>query len=146
MEEAVLAKEGKKLVQRDADIDTLLGPDSPRVPASRKLCPSNKGSAVLGTVEGSGHWENACVCAYKHTCTHVIWNRGHRYLLRELFYYHSGGNAGDIRDSGLIPGSGRSPGGGNGNPLQYSYLENPMDRGAWWTRVHGVKKSWTEVT
>ena len=41
------------------------------------------------------------------------------------------GNAGDIRDLGLIPGLGRSPGGGHGNPLQYSYLENPMDRGAW---------------
>ena len=41
-------------------------------------------------------------------------------------------NAGDVRDKGLIPGSGRSPGGGNGNPLQYSCLENPMDREAWW--------------
>ena len=40
-------------------------------------------------------------------------------------------NAEDIRDVGLIPGSGRSPGGGHGNPLQYSYLENPMDRGTW---------------
>ena len=40
-------------------------------------------------------------------------------------------NAGDIRDTGLIPGSGRSPAGGNGNPLRYSCLENPMDRGAW---------------
>ena len=40
-------------------------------------------------------------------------------------------NAGDIRDAGSIPGLGRSPGGGNGNPLQYSCLENPMDRGAW---------------
>ena len=40
--------------------------------------------------------------------------------------------AGDIRDLGSIPGSGRSPGGGHGNLLQYSYLENPMDRGAWW--------------
>ena len=40
-------------------------------------------------------------------------------------------NAGDIREVGLIPGSGRSPGGGHGNPLQYSCLENPMDRGAW---------------
>ena len=40
-------------------------------------------------------------------------------------------SAGDIRDMGLIPGSGRSPGGGHGNPLQYSYLENPWDRGAW---------------
>ena len=40
-------------------------------------------------------------------------------------------NTGDIREAGLIPGSGRSPGGGHGNPLQYSCLENPMDRGAW---------------
>ena len=40
-------------------------------------------------------------------------------------------NAGDVRDTGPVPGSGRSPGGGNGNPLQYSCLENPMDRGAW---------------
>ena len=47
-------------------------------------------------------------------------------------------NAGDIRDAGSVPGSGRSPGGGHGNPLQYSCLENPMDRGAWWTVVQGV--------
>ena len=52
-------------------------------------------------------------------------------------------NAGDIRDSGLIPGSGRSPGGGHGNPLQYSGLENAMDRGPWWPTVHRVAKSWT---
>ena len=49
-------------------------------------------------------------------------------------------NAGDTGDMGLIPGSGRSPGEGHGNPLQYSCLENPMDRGAWWARVHGVTK------
>ena len=47
-------------------------------------------------------------------------------------------SAGDIRDVGLNPGWGRSPGGGHGNPLQYSCLENPMDRGAWWATVHGV--------
>ena len=47
-------------------------------------------------------------------------------------------NAGDIRDSGSIPGLGRSPGVGNGNPLHYSYLENSMDRGAWWAAVHEV--------
>ena len=47
-------------------------------------------------------------------------------------------NAGDVRDSGLIPESGRSPGGEHGNPLQYSYLENAMDRGAWWATIHGV--------
>ena len=50
-------------------------------------------------------------------------------------------NAGDLRDLGLIPGSGRFPGGGNGNPLQYSCLENSMDRGAWWATVHGVTES-----
>ena len=54
-------------------------------------------------------------------------------------------NAGDIRDTGLIPGLGRSPGKGNGNPLQYSCQENPMDRGAWWATVHGVAKSWTSL-
>ena len=54
-------------------------------------------------------------------------------------------NAGD-GDVGLIPGAGRSPGGGNGNPLQYSYLENSMDRGAWQVIVHGVAKSQTRLS
>ena len=49
-------------------------------------------------------------------------------------------NAGDIKDVGLISGSGRSPGEGHGNPLQYSYLENPIDRGAWQTTVHRLAK------
>ena len=53
--------------------------------------------------------------------------------------------AGDIRDMGSIPGLGRSPGGGHGNPLQYSCLENPMDRGAWWATVHRVTMSWTQL-
>ena len=52
-------------------------------------------------------------------------------------------NAGDIRDAGLISGSGKSPGGGHGTPLQYSCLENPMDRGAWQATVHRVTKNWT---
>ena len=52
--------------------------------------------------------------------------------------------AGNIRDSGLIPGLGRSPGGGRGTPLQYYCLGNPMDRGTWWGAVHRVVKSWTE--
>ena len=54
-------------------------------------------------------------------------------------------NAGDIRDSSSIPGSGRSPGGGHGNMLQYSCLENSMDRGAWWATVHGCHKE-SDVT
>ena len=52
----------------------------------------------------------------------------------------SASNAGDL---GLIPGLGRSPGEGNGDPLQYFCLENSMDAGAWWATVHGVTKSWT---
>ena len=55
-------------------------------------------------------------------------------------------NAGDKRDAGSIPGLGRSLGGGHGNPLQHSCLENHMDREAWWATVHWVTKSWTWVT
>ena len=53
-------------------------------------------------------------------------------------------NAGDIRDVAWIPESGRSPGGGHGNPLQYSCLEKPMDRGAWWLQS-SITKSWTRL-
>ena len=64
------------------------------------------------------------------------------------YRFHSEGkasacNEGDPRS---IPGLGRSPGEGNGSPLQYSCLENPVDRGAWWTTVHGVEKSWTRLS
>ena len=55
------------------------------------------------------------------------------------------GSAGDVRDTGLIPGLGRFPGEGHGNPLQYSCPENPMDRGAWWATVHRVAKSLTRL-
>ena len=54
-------------------------------------------------------------------------------------------NAGDTRDTDVIPGSGRSPGEGNDNQLQYSCLENSTDRRAWWAAVHRVKKSWTRL-
>ena len=54
-------------------------------------------------------------------------------------------SAGDVRDSGSIPGSGRSPGGGHGYPLQYSCLESPMDRGAWQATVCRVAQSWTRL-
>ena len=65
-------------------------------------------------------------------------------LLQELPRWLTGKeSACSARDLSLIPGSGRSPGEGNGNPLQYSCLENPIDRGAWWCTVHGVAKSRT---
>ena len=52
-------------------------------------------------------------------------------------------SAGDVRGTGLIPGSGRSPAGGHGNPLQFSCLENPIDKGAWGATVYSIAKSWT---
>ena len=55
-------------------------------------------------------------------------------------------SAGDIRDVGSIPGSGRSSGGGQGNPLQYSCLESPMDRGTWQATVHRVAKSQSQLS
>ena len=54
-------------------------------------------------------------------------------------------NAGATGDTGSIPGSGRSPGGGHGNPLQYSCLENPLDTGVWWATIHRVAKSRTHT-
>ena len=55
-------------------------------------------------------------------------------------------NSGDVRDASSIPGLGRSPEEGNGNPLQYSYLGNPMERGAWQATDHGVAKSLTQLS
>ena len=60
-------------------------------------------------------------------------------------YMNALAKAGDRRDAGLIPGYRRSVGGGQDNPLQYSCLENPMDRGAWWATVHGAAKSQTQL-
>ena len=62
-----------------------------------------------------------------------------------LVVKNSSASAGDLRVVGSVPGSGRSPGGGHGNLLQYSCLENPMDRGAWWAAVHRVTQSWTQL-
>ena len=74
------------------------------------------------------------------------WGRKESDTTEQLHHHHrsdgkeSAYNAGDL---GFIPGSGRSPGEGKGNPTQCSCLENPMDRGAWWATVHRVSKSWT---
>ena len=69
-----------------------------------------------------------------------------------MYYFHNWWgtdckeSACDAEDTGLIPGSGRPPAEGNGNPLQYSCLENPMDGGAWWATGHGVAKSRTQLS
>ena len=63
-----------------------------------------------------------------------------------LVVKNSPASAGDIRDTGSIPGSGRPPGGGHGDPVKYSCLENPMDRGALRATVHGVAKSRTQLS
>ena len=73
--------------------------------------------------------------------------RGHLVLSQvALVVKNPPASAGDIRDAGSIPGLGRSSEGGNGKPLQYSCLENPMDRGAWRATVQGVKKSQTRLS
>ena len=72
--------------------------------------------------------------------------KGHRGVLQWLSGKESACNVGDTGDMGSIPVSGRSPGEGNSNPLQYSSLESPMDRGAWWDTVHGVTKSPTQLS
>ena len=63
-----------------------------------------------------------------------------------LVVKNSPANSGDVRDTGLIPGSGRSPGGGHSYPLSYSCLVNPMDRGPWRVSILGVAKSWLDTT
>ena len=73
------------------------------------------------------------------------------HLVKEKGSVFPGGSVGkesafNAGDPGSIPGSGRSPGEGNGNQLQYSCLENSMDRGAWWATVHGVTKSQTRLS
>ena len=73
------------------------------------------------------------------------------YIYIYIYWGFHGGSDGKASacnegDSGSIPGLERSPGEGNGNPLQYSCLKNSMDRGAWWVTVHGVTKSWTRLS
>ena len=94
----------------------------------------------LGAVEESFHlclirgesWEEIFIFSF------IIW-----WVSQVVLVVMNLANAGGIRDVGLIPVLGRSPGGGNGNPLQYSCLENSMDRGAWRATVQSIAKSWT---
>ena len=91
---------------------------------------------------------SAHLCIVKSVTWHEVWWRKVQGLLQgtmqkeashvALVVKNLPANARDIRDTGLIPKSGRFPGGGNGNPLQYFWMENPMDRGTWWVTAHGV--------
>ena len=80
----------------------------------------------------------------RYTCLHYVYTL--MGFLGGTVIKNSPASAGDARDLGSIPGSERFPGGGNGNPLQYSCLGNPMDRGAWWAAVHGVTESQTQLS
>ena len=79
-------------------------------------------------------------CGFGDLLTYIFWAPAVTLVVKNLPV-----NARDIRDIGLIPGSGRSSGGGSGNPLQYSCLENPMDRGAWQAKVYRASKSQTRM-
>ena len=81
-------------------------------------------------------FEDMCVCVCIRRCVHFP---------VALVVKNLPANAGDIRDVGSIPGLGRSPGEWHGNPLQYSCLENPVDKRGWWATVHGVSKSRTQL-
>ena len=89
---------------------------------------------------GYVHWSgiNSYCRIQLHTDTGVLWASQVALVVKNL-----PANAGDIRDMGSIPGLGRSPGGGHSNSLQYSYLENPMDRDAWQATVHSIAQSQT---
>ena len=80
--------------------------------------------------------KNFCFLKFRTPAPSIQWASQVALLVKDL-----PANAGDIEDIGSIPGLERSPGGGHGNPLQYSCLENPMDRGAWQATVHGVTES-----
>ena len=84
--------------------------------------------------------ENSMSMTYGSFCKEVMTFQG---FLGSSAVKNLPADTGDERDSGLIPGSGRSLGGGHGNPLQYSCLENHTDKGAWWATVRRVAKNWT---
>ena len=113
-------------------------------------CPHHDGQVShMATQSCKGGWE-IHLAGYAEGKDLGLANRapssGHQILvLVALVVKKPPANAGDITDAGSIPGSERSPGGGHHNPLQYSCLENPKDRGAWWATVHRIAKSWTQL-
>ena len=119
-------------------------PRQPRPPALAHDCRLPDGHALSlsvspGTLEGRAWWSPSGRVGSVPFLNHL--GTGEAWLA--LVVENLPANAGDVRDVGSIAGSERPPGGGNGNPLQRSCLENPKDRGTWWATVHGVAKSWT---
>ena len=108
--------------------------------------------------DGKSNSQYVCACVYIYIWKTLNFNQNQMYSekfnlsLKEAWLLPSAGgsyskeSAHNAGDPGLIPGWGRSPGEGNGNPLQYSCLENPMGRGAWWATVHGIAQSWTRLS
>ena len=127
-------------VREDHSLVTRTTKSSERCPSD--LIPLKPSPCLLGqiqflTTEPCGrrnHWSRFGLQASTHWASSVVLG------IKNLF-----ANAGDLRDTGSIPGSGRSPGRGHGNPLQYSCLENSVDRGAWRATVHGVRKSYKRL-
>ena len=115
------------------------------VPGQRTEIPSRK----LHSTTDKNRQRNVC-CSYVLQVLHFICLFATRHVRSwasrvALVVKNPPANAGDGRGKGLIPGLGRSPRAGHGNPLQYSCLQNPMDRRAWQTTVHGVTKSRTRL-
>ena len=97
----------------------------------------------MSNIYKAQRYKGICMCVYTHAHTHMhthIWASEVALVMK-----NPPADAGDVRDAGLAAGSGRSPGGGHGNPLQYSCPENPMDRGAWRTAVHSIAQTWTRL-
>ena len=99
-------------------------------------------TATMATSSASPEWTQFVGMALERVSA-LFQEEGFLLLLNGSNGKESACNAGDTGDAGSIPGSGRSPGEEHGNPFQYSCLENPMDRGAWWATVLGVTKSQT---
>ena len=111
------------------------------------LLPQTRGgkAAPRSTLMENTHWSWPFLT--------TTWNQGHESSTTQIKGLPGGtvgknllANVGDTRDTGSIPGLGRSPGEGKGNPLQYSCVGNPVDRGAWWFTVHGAAKELDSAT
>ena len=145
------------------------GQDTSRLSVSREMRKESMSGGHRGDVTTNAVWYRAWSWGKTKTSrenwgnSHQIWGLLRRNRPGSVSWfgqtYHGTGastsgsavknlpaNARDIRVMGLIPGWGRSPGGGHGNPLQYSCLENPMDRRAWQDTIHRVTKSWTRLS